>query len=42
MAAFQFCLQSGKPNKVGWAVNDSHVVFGQKFCDENGSMSALL
>jgi hypothetical protein len=38
MAAFQFCLQSGKQRKVGWAVDYSHVVFGQKFRDENGSM----
>jgi hypothetical protein len=46
MVAFKFCLQSGKQRKVagsqvrrvGWAGDDSHVVFGQKFPGEKGSV----
>jgi hypothetical protein len=30
MAASQFYLQSGKERKVGWAGDDSHVVFGKR------------
>jgi hypothetical protein len=34
MVAFQFCLKSEeKKRKVGWAGDDSNVVFGQKFPD---------
>jgi hypothetical protein len=38
MAAFQSCLQSGKQRKVGWAGDDSHVVFGTEFSSEKGSV----
>jgi hypothetical protein len=38
MAAFQFYLQSGKQRKVGWVGDDIHVVFGQKFTGEKGSV----
>jgi hypothetical protein len=38
MAAFQFYFQSGKQRKVEWVVDDSHVVFHQKFRDEEGSV----
>jgi hypothetical protein len=38
MTAFQFYLQWEKQKKVGWMVGDSHVVFGQKFPGENGSV----
>jgi hypothetical protein len=34
MAAFQFYLQSEKQRKAGWAAEDSHVGFGQKFPGE--------
>jgi hypothetical protein len=34
MMAPQFYLQSEKQRKVGWARDESHVVFGQKFRDE--------
>jgi hypothetical protein len=38
MAEFQFYLQSGKQRKVGWVGDDSHIVFGQKFPGEEGSV----
>jgi hypothetical protein len=38
MATFQVHLQSGKETKVGWVGIDSHVVFGQKFPGEKGSV----
>jgi hypothetical protein len=38
MAAFKFYLQLDKQRKVGWVRVDSHVVFGQKFLGEKGSM----
>jgi hypothetical protein len=38
MVAFQFYLQSGEQRKVGWLGDDSHVVFGQKFPGEKGSL----
>jgi hypothetical protein len=45
MAAFEFCLQSGKQMKVagcqarqvGW-LRDDMFFFGKKFLDENGSV----
>jgi hypothetical protein len=39
MAAFQFYLQSEKLRKVGWAGDESHIAFGQKFAGEIGSVS---
>jgi hypothetical protein len=38
MAAYQFYLQPGKQRKAGWAGDDSHVVFGQKFPGKKGSV----
>jgi hypothetical protein len=48
MVTFQFYLQLVEPEKlwgagvqlrqVGWMGDDSHVVFGQEFPDENGNM----
>jgi hypothetical protein len=38
MAAFQFYLKLGKLGKLGWVGNDSHVVFGQQFPGEKGSV----
>jgi hypothetical protein len=38
MAAFQFYLQSRKQRKAGWVGGKSHVVFGQKFPGEKGSV----
>jgi hypothetical protein len=31
MAASQYYIQSRKQRKVGWVVDDIHIVFGQKF-----------
>jgi hypothetical protein len=36
--AFQFFLQSGKQRKVEFVGDDSHVIFGQKFSGEKGSV----
>jgi hypothetical protein len=38
MAAFHFYLQSGKQKKVRWVVDDSNVVFSQKFPGEKVSV----
>jgi hypothetical protein len=38
MVAFPFYLQSGKKGKVRWVGDNSHVVFGQKFAGEKGSV----
>jgi hypothetical protein len=38
MAAFQFYLQLRKQRKVGWAGDNSHVVFGQQFSGEKVSL----
>jgi hypothetical protein len=42
MATFQFCLQSRKQRIEGWMGDDSHVVFGQKFPDEKGSVQLCI
>jgi hypothetical protein len=39
MAAFQFYLQLGKQRKVGWVGDESHIVFGQIFPGEKGSVT---
>jgi hypothetical protein len=38
MAVFQFYLKSGKHRKLGWVGDDSHVVFGNKFPGNKGSV----
>jgi hypothetical protein len=38
MATIQFYLQSEKQRKAGWVGDGSHVVFGQKFPGEGGSV----
>jgi hypothetical protein len=38
MAAFNFYLQSGNQREVRCAGEDSHALFGQKLCDEKGSV----
>jgi hypothetical protein len=38
MAAFQFCLQSGKQKRAGWVGDDSQVVLGQNFLAKKGEV----
>jgi hypothetical protein len=42
MAATQFYLQLGNQRKVGRVADDSHVVFGQKFSFEKGSVTRCI
>jgi hypothetical protein len=38
MAAFQFYLKFVKLRQLGWVGDNSHVVFGQQFPGEKGSV----